>query len=81
MSTTHPSADGEHTHTSIEDDVVDPAHIDNLSHETRRFAPSPTFADAAFAKADMYEDAESDRLNFWSRQAERLSWTKRLDHI
>ena len=81
MSTTHPSADGEHTHTSIEDDVVDPAHIDNLSHETRRFAPSPTFADAAFAKADMYEDAESDRLNFWSRQAERLSWTKRWDDI
>jgi acetyl-CoA synthetase len=37
--------------------------------------PPPTgFADQANARAEMYREAEEDRLAFWAKQAERLSW-------
>ena len=42
--------------------------------DTRTFPPSEEFAAAANAKADLYESAEADRLEFWSEQAKRLSW-------
>src|SRR3954464_2343226 len=45
--------------------------LSNLSHEDRRFEPSPEFAAAANVKADAYEEADADRLAFWAKQAER----------
>jgi len=49
--------------------------IDNLLHEDRRFPPTPEFAAAATAKADLYEQAKADRLGFWADQArELLHW-------
>ena len=39
--------------------------IENLSTETRTFAPTPEFAAQANAKADLYSKAEKDRLAFW----------------
>ncbi len=51
--------------------------LSNLSHEERRFPPPPDFAAAANVKADAYEEAAADRLAFWAKQAERLSWTER----
>ncbi|MFF1573993.1 acetate--CoA ligase [Leifsonia sp. NPDC058292] len=50
--------------------------IDNLLHETRRFAPSPEFAANAVATADLYEKAAADRLGFWADQARELHWHK-----
>ncbi len=46
----------------------------NLATETRSFPPSPEFAAQANATADMYDDAASDRLGFWAKQAARLDW-------
>ena len=57
--------------------------IENLLHETRRFPPSAEFTAGAIAKADLYERAKADRLNFWAEQAKALHWhkpfTKTLD--
>jgi acetyl-CoA synthetase len=38
------------------------------------YPPSEDFAAQANATAQMYREAEADRLRFWARQAERLSW-------
>ncbi|MEZ5118027.1 MAG: acetate--CoA ligase [Candidatus Nanopelagicales bacterium] len=48
--------------------------LENLLHEDRTFPPAPEFAAQANAKAAMYDEAAEDRLAFWARQAERLSW-------
>jgi acetyl-CoA synthetase len=51
--------------------------IDNLLHESRRFAPSPEFAANAVAGAELYEEAVADRLGFWAKQSnELLHWHK-----
>jgi len=55
--------------------------LENLSHEDRTFPPSPEFAAAANAGADLYAQAESDRLAFWSRQADYLHWEKKWDQV
>ena len=46
----------------------------NLLQEERAFPPSPEFAARANAKAEMYDDAARDRLDFWAQQAARLDW-------
>jgi acetyl-CoA synthetase len=38
------------------------------------YPPSAEFAANANAKADLYDEAEADRLAFWANQADRLSW-------
>lgn len=38
------------------------------------YPPSPEFAEQANATEELYREAEEDRLAFWGRQAERLSW-------
>ena len=38
------------------------------------YEPSEDFASQANATAELYDDAERDRLAFWGRQADRLSW-------
>jgi acetyl-CoA synthetase len=38
------------------------------------FPPAPEFAEHANATADLYQQAEADRLAFWAEQAGRLSW-------
>jgi acetyl-CoA synthetase len=48
--------------------------LSNLSHETRTFAPSTEFAAQANAKANLYDEAEADRLGFWENQAKNLHW-------
>ena len=48
--------------------------LSNLSHEERRFPPSPEFVAQANAQADIYDRAASDRLGFWEEQARELSW-------
>ncbi|MEV0949721.1 acetate--CoA ligase [Promicromonospora sp. NPDC050249] len=46
--------------------------LENLLHETRSFPPSAEFAAQANAKADLYEKASADRLEFWAEQAREL---------
>ena len=53
--------------------------LSNLLSETRRFEPPADLASAANVKADAYEEAAQDRLAFWERAAERLTWAERWD--
>jgi acetyl-CoA synthetase len=57
--------------------------IANLLSESRRFPPSDEFASQANAGKELYEAAQSDRLEFWAKQAKNLHWhkpfTKTLD--
>ena len=48
--------------------------LDNLSQENRTFLPSPEFAANANATAEIYDEAEVDRLGFWAKQARELDW-------
>ena len=50
--------------------------LENLSHENRRFEPSPEFAAAANAGASHYTEAAADPMAFWDKQASRLEWAK-----
>ena len=50
--------------------------LENLYSETRQFPPPAELAASANVKAEAYEEAASDRLAFWARQAERLTWAK-----
>ncbi len=50
--------------------------LSNLAHETRRFEPPAEFAAHANVGAAAYAEAEADRLAFWERAAERLTWTQ-----
>ena len=53
--------------------------LENLSYEDRTFTPSNNFALNANIKSDIYDQAEKDRLAFWAKQAERLTWDKKWD--
>ncbi|CAN2225590.1 Acs Acyl-coenzyme A synthetases/AMP-(fatty) acid ligases [Candidatus Nanopelagicaceae bacterium] len=53
--------------------------IENLSTENRTFSPSPEFTAQANARADLYLEADKDRLAFWDQQAEALVWQKKWD--
>src|SRR5258708_24233308 len=55
--------------------------LSNLLQETRRFDPPPELAANANVKADIYSEAAADRLAFWERQAERLTWDQRWDQV
>jgi len=46
----------------------------NLGHENRLFPPSADFVAQANAQAQMYNEAEKDRLAFWEKQAHQLQW-------
>ena len=55
--------------------------ISNLSHEDRHFDPPADLADNANLKSDAYDLAADDRLAFWAKQAERISWAKPFDEV
>src|ERR1700748_3673149 len=55
--------------------------LSNLSHEERRFPPPDDFATNANVKADAYEEADKDRLAFWAKQAERLTWAEKWTEV
>ena len=50
--------------------------IENLSSESRTFAPSAKFAAQANAQADLYTQADEDSEKFWEQQASALVWAK-----
>ena len=45
------------------------------------YPPSDEFAAQANATAELYEEAEKDRLAFWAKQANRLSWETPFDDV
>jgi acetyl-CoA synthetase len=47
--------------------------------EQRRFPPSAEFAAQANVTEAAYDEANTDRLAFWDRQAERLDWHTHWD--
>jgi acetyl-CoA synthetase len=53
--------------------VTDDA-ISNLANETRHFDPPADFAAHANATASAYDEAKDDRLGYWAKEAERISW-------
>jgi acetyl-CoA synthetase len=55
--------------------------LSNLSHEERRFEPPADLAANANVKADVYDEADADRLAFWAKAAERLSWDTPWDQV
>ncbi len=48
--------------------------IENLSHEDRTFPPTAEFAAHANAGAELYAQANADRIGFWEEQAAALQW-------
>jgi acetyl-CoA synthetase len=55
--------------------------LSNLSHEDRRFEPPAELAAEANLTAAAYDEADADRLRFWEKQADRLSWDTRWDTV
>jgi acetyl-CoA synthetase len=57
--------------------------LENLSFESRIYEPTKEFSTNANAQKSMYAEANEDRLKFWDKQANRLTWgtpwTKTLD--
>ncbi len=53
----------------------------NLSHEERRFEPPEDLVEHANVTAEWYDEAADDRLAFWEKQAERISWEKKWDRV
>ncbi len=45
------------------------------------YPPSDDFAAHANATAALYDEAEKDRLEFWAKQANRLSWDTPFDEV
>jgi acetyl-CoA synthetase len=55
--------------------------LENLSTEARRFEPPADFAASANVKADAYDEAKADRLAFWAKAAERLTWAEKWTEV
>jgi acetyl-CoA synthetase len=55
--------------------------LSNLLRESRRFPPPPELAEHANVTADVYAEAQADRLAFWERQAHRLDWEAPWDQV
>ncbi|MGI8677651.1 MAG: acetate--CoA ligase [Jatrophihabitans sp.] len=55
--------------------------LSNLSHEERRFPPPEGFAASANVGPDAYDEADADRLAFWAKAAERLSWAQKWTDV
>ena len=53
--------------------------LENLATENRTFPPSPEFSAAANAQASIYQEAATNNVAFWEKQAEALSWHRTWD--
>jgi acetyl-CoA synthetase len=55
--------------------------LSNLMHEMRRFEPPEDLAAHANVTAAAYDEADADRLGFWAKAAERLTWDTPWDRV
>src|ERR1700712_583007 len=53
----------------------------NLMHEERRFEPPEAFVAHANVTADAYAEADADRVAFWGKQAERITWAEPFTEV
>ena len=53
--------------------------LENLATENRTFPPSPEFSAAANAQASIYQEAATNNVAFWEKQAQALSWHRAWD--
>jgi acetyl-CoA synthetase len=53
---------------------VTATHTDGPSSHPASYPPPAEFVEQANAREDLYHEAEQDRLAFWAKQANRLSW-------
>ena len=58
---------------NLKEPIVSEQGLSNLMHEERHFDPPEGLASNANVTADVYEEADQDRVAFWGRQAERIS--------
>ncbi|QNI08885.1 acetate--CoA ligase [Mycobacterium kubicae] len=54
---------------------------DATSEVPSSYPPPERFAEQANARAELYQEAEEDRLAFWAKQANRLSWDTPFDEV
>ncbi|MEJ7689522.1 MAG: acetate--CoA ligase [Nocardioidaceae bacterium] len=57
-------------------DNSDDETLSNLSREERHFDPPEELAAHANLTMEAYAEADADRLAFWAKQAERISWAE-----
>jgi acetyl-CoA synthetase len=56
--------------------------IADLLQEGRTFPPPASFKEQALVRdAEIYDEAATDRLGFWARQADQLHWFREWDEI
>ena len=55
--------------------------LSNLSSETRHFDPPAELAADANLKAEAYTEADTDRLAFWAKQAQRITWSEPFSEV
>ncbi|HET7691152.1 MAG TPA: acetate--CoA ligase [Nocardioidaceae bacterium] len=55
--------------------------LSNLLHENRRFEPPAELAANANVKAEAYDEAAADRIAFWAKQAERITWAEPFTEV
>jgi acetyl-CoA synthetase len=55
--------------------------LSNLMREERTFEPPETLAEQANVTAAAYDEAAEDRLAFWAKAAERISWEKPFEEV
>jgi acetyl-CoA synthetase len=55
--------------------------LDALLQENRRFDPPEELARQANAQPELYDEAATDRLAFWEKQAEWLRWESRWSSV
>src|SRR5882757_40101 len=68
--------------TSMQPPVTTLSDMSDSHTEVQSVYPPPDgFAAQANAGEDLYRDAEADRLAFWAKQANRLSWDNPFDEV
>ncbi|MEO5710322.1 MAG: acetate--CoA ligase [Nocardioidaceae bacterium] len=55
--------------------------LSNLMHEERHFDPPAELAKNANVTEEVYAEADEDRLAFWGKQAERISWAEPFTEV
>ncbi|MGH3425215.1 MAG: AMP-binding protein, partial [Nocardioidaceae bacterium] len=55
--------------------------LSNLMRETRHFDPPAELAAHANVTASEYEEADRDRVAYWGKQAERISWAEPFTEV
>ena len=55
--------------------------MSDSSTTNEKYAPSAEFAVQANATADLYTEADADRLAFWDKQARRLTWDQEWSEV